>query len=80
MEALRVLIADDHPLFRHGIRTLLEATPEMEVAGEATTGEEVISLAASLQPDSDAGGHLDRGYPTDSVYQSAYWHSDDHDV
>ncbi|HEU5369594.1 MAG TPA: response regulator transcription factor [Ktedonobacterales bacterium] len=51
MELLRVLIADDHPLFRHGIRALLEATPALEVAGEATTGEEAVSLAASLQPD-----------------------------
>ena len=51
MELLRVLIADDHPLFRHGIRALLEATPDFEVVGEATTGEEAVSLAASLQPD-----------------------------
>jgi DNA-binding NarL/FixJ family response regulator len=51
MEALRVLIADDHPLFRHGINTLLSATPDFEVVGEATTGEEVINLAAFLQPD-----------------------------
>jgi DNA-binding NarL/FixJ family response regulator len=51
MEPLHVLIADDHPLFRHGIRALLDATPEFEVAGEATTGEEAVILAASLQPD-----------------------------
>ena len=51
MQALSILIADDHPLFRHGIRALLEATPDFEVVGEATTGEEAISLAASLQPD-----------------------------
>lgn len=51
MENLRVLIADDHPLFRHGIRALLEATPDFEVLGEAKTGEEAISLASSLQPD-----------------------------
>jgi DNA-binding NarL/FixJ family response regulator len=51
MEPLRVLIADDHPLFRHGIRALLETASDFEVAGEAKTGEEAMSLAASLQPD-----------------------------
>ncbi len=51
MESLRVLIADDHPLFRHGIAVLLSATPDLEVVGEATSGEEVIFLAATLQPD-----------------------------
>ena len=51
MEPLRVLIADDHPLFRHGLSTLLSASPDFEVAGEATTGEEVIELSAKLQPD-----------------------------
>lgn len=51
MEPLRVLIADDHPLFRHGLSTLLSASPDFEVAGEATTGKEVIELAAKIQPD-----------------------------
>jgi DNA-binding NarL/FixJ family response regulator len=51
MEALRVLIADDHPLFRHGIRALLSATPDCAVVGEAQTGAEVVALAATLQPD-----------------------------
>jgi DNA-binding NarL/FixJ family response regulator len=51
MEPLRVLIADDHPLFRHGIQALLNATSDLEVVGEASTGEEAISLARSLQPD-----------------------------
>ena len=51
MEPLRVLIADDHPLFRHGIQALLNATPDLEVVGEARTGEEVLALAATLQPD-----------------------------
>ena len=35
-EALQVLIVDDHPLFRSGMRTLLEAEPDMVVVGEAT--------------------------------------------
>jgi DNA-binding NarL/FixJ family response regulator len=51
IEQLRVLIADDHPLFRDGIRTLLAAVPDMELVGEAETGDEVIHLAAQLQPD-----------------------------
>jgi DNA-binding NarL/FixJ family response regulator len=51
MDPLRVLIADDHPLFRKGMRTLLNATAETEVIGEATNGQEVVELAATLQPD-----------------------------
>jgi DNA-binding NarL/FixJ family response regulator len=51
MEPLRVLIADDHPLFRHGLSALLSASPDFEIVSEATSGEEVISLAARLQPD-----------------------------
>lgn len=50
-EPLRVLIADDHPLFRSGMRSLLVADLENEVIGEATTGEEAVALASSLQPD-----------------------------
>jgi DNA-binding NarL/FixJ family response regulator len=51
MEPLRILIADDHPLFRNGMRALLSSVPEIEVAGIATNGDEVMSLAASLLPD-----------------------------
>lgn len=51
MEPLRVLIADDHPLFRHGIRSLLNAAEDFQVVGEAATGDEAIRLAAALQPD-----------------------------
>ena len=51
MDPLRILIADDHPVFRHGMRTLLNATPGMEVIAEATSGEEVVARAADLQPD-----------------------------
>ncbi|MDP9379836.1 MAG: response regulator transcription factor [Chloroflexota bacterium] len=50
-ESIRVLIADDHPLFRSGMRALLAADPDTKLAGEATTGEEVTALAAELQPD-----------------------------
>jgi DNA-binding NarL/FixJ family response regulator len=51
MDILRILIADDHPLFRKGMRTLLTATTDTEVVGEATTGQEAIELAGNLQPD-----------------------------
>jgi DNA-binding NarL/FixJ family response regulator len=51
MEPLHILIADDHPLFRNGMRALLSSVPEIEVAGIATNGDEVMSLAASLLPD-----------------------------
>jgi DNA-binding NarL/FixJ family response regulator len=50
-EPLRLLIVDDHPMFRNGMRALLAADASTEVAGEAPTGEEAIALAASLQPD-----------------------------
>lgn len=50
-EHLRILIADDHLLFRDGVRALLKAAPEMELVGEATTGDEAVALAAELQPD-----------------------------
>jgi DNA-binding NarL/FixJ family response regulator len=51
MDTLTILIADDHPVFRKGLRALLASMPEVELAGEATTGEEAIRLAEQLQPD-----------------------------
>ena len=51
MQTIRILIADDHPLFRDGMHGLLDAMPDTEVVGEAATGTEVVALAASLQPD-----------------------------
>ncbi len=51
MSPIRVLIADDHPVFRFGLRALLASEPHTEVIGEATTGDEAIKLAAALQPD-----------------------------
>jgi len=51
MEALRILIADDHPLFRHGIRELLNLAPDIQVISEATTGDEAITQAEALHPD-----------------------------
>ena len=51
MTTLRVLIADDHPLFRKGMRTLLESMPDIEVAGEATSGAEAVEKGLALKPD-----------------------------
>jgi DNA-binding NarL/FixJ family response regulator len=51
LETLRILIAEDHPLFRKGMISLLSSVPEFEVIGEAQTGEEAVMRAADLQPD-----------------------------
>src|SRR5918998_6187503 len=51
MVPIRVLIADDHPLYRDGMRGLLDSETGTEVVGEASRGEEAIKLAKTLQPD-----------------------------
>jgi DNA-binding NarL/FixJ family response regulator len=51
VEPIRVLIADDHPHFRDGLRALLLSAPDLEVVGEAGDGDKAISLATRLQPD-----------------------------
>jgi DNA-binding NarL/FixJ family response regulator len=51
LETLRVLVAEDHPLFRKGMISLLSSVPEFEVVGEAKTGEEAVARASELQPD-----------------------------
>jgi len=48
---LRVLIADDHPLFRDGLRAMFESESDIELVGEASTGLEAVSLAGQLLPD-----------------------------
>lgn len=50
-DVVRVLVADDHPIFRNGMRALLASVPDIEVCGEAATGEEAIARAADVQPD-----------------------------
>src|SRR5690349_12511824 len=50
-EPLRILIADDHPAFRAGLRVLLESIGDVEIVGEAATGEEAVEGAQELLPD-----------------------------
>jgi len=47
----RILIADDHPIFRDGLRRLLETEPDLKVIGEACDGAEAVRLAKQLKPD-----------------------------
>jgi DNA-binding NarL/FixJ family response regulator len=49
--AVRVLVADDHPVFRRGMRAILGAEPGTDLVGEATDGEEAVALALELRPD-----------------------------
>jgi NarL family two-component system response regulator LiaR len=51
MDRIRVLIVDDHTLFRTGIRKMLEAETDMQVVGEAATGREALDQARTLVPD-----------------------------
>lgn len=48
---IRIIIADDHTLFRDGLRALLQSVVDTEVVGEAATGAEAIALAREHQPD-----------------------------
>lgn len=49
--AIRVLVADDHPIFRDGLRKLLESEPDVTIVGEASSGSECIQLLGKLKPD-----------------------------
>ncbi len=51
MDRIDILIADDHTLFRTGVRKLLEAESDMRVVGEAATGRDALQLARDLVPD-----------------------------
>jgi two-component system nitrate/nitrite response regulator NarL len=48
---VRIVLADDHPIVRSGLRTLLESEPGLAVIGEATNGREALEMAARLRPD-----------------------------
>ncbi|NOU66014.1 response regulator [Paenibacillus sp. LMG 31461] len=48
---MRIMIADDHPIFRSGVRNLLQTTEDLIVVGEAASGDEVLGLVEQCQPD-----------------------------
>ncbi len=48
---IRIVIADDHPIFRDGLRRLLEAESDLKVVGEACDGQEAVKLALDFKPD-----------------------------
>jgi len=51
MERTRIILVDDHQLFRNGLKMLLEASPEFEIAGEASNGEEFLRLVRNCAAD-----------------------------
>src|SRR5262245_506846 len=79
-ERLRVVIADDHPVFLSGLRQLLDTQPLLECVGEASSGAQAVELATTLLPDVavldlhmpdingvDAARAITRGAPTIAV-------------
>jgi DNA-binding NarL/FixJ family response regulator len=50
-ERVRLLIADDHPVVRQGLRAMLDNEADLEVVGEAGSGREVVAMAGTLEPD-----------------------------
>ena len=50
-DPIRILLADDHPVYREGLAGLLAASPDLTVVGQASTGTEAVVLAESVTPD-----------------------------
>ena len=68
MAAIRLLLTDDHTLFRQGIRTVLGAQPDMEIVGEASNGSEAVEQIHECQPDVVL---MDIGMPGLSSFEAA---------
>src|SRR6202049_4182842 len=51
LQPTRIVIADDHPIFRDGLRRVLETEPDLKVIGEACDGAEGVKLARQIKPD-----------------------------
>ncbi|MFQ5875342.1 MAG: response regulator transcription factor, partial [Dehalococcoidia bacterium] len=50
-KVIQVLVVDDHPVVREGLRAMLRSEPGIEVVGEASSGEEAVELCRQLKPD-----------------------------
>lgn len=68
MAKIRILLTDDHTLFRHGIRTLLAVEPDLEIIGEAANGSDAVAIARQLRPDVVL---MDIGMPGISSFEAA---------
>jgi len=51
VKQIRILLADDHEMVRHGVRTMLQLQPNLAVCGEARNGREAVAMARELKPD-----------------------------
>lgn len=68
MPKIRILLADDHTLFRQGVKNLLSNEPDMEVIGEVSNGGDAMAKAAELRPDVVL---MDIGMPGFSSFEAA---------
>ena len=50
VDAIRIVLADDHPVYRDGLRALIDRSPDLELVGEAASGAEAVSMAAASSP------------------------------